>query len=290
MRDMGNDVINRLIAWAAREACVRVMLLTSSRAGSGEPVDPFSDYDVILYVSDTAPLIGDDGWLRHFGTILVMCRTHWEHNGTRQDTRLVRYDDGTRIDFTIAPVRILEQVLEEPALPAYLDIGYRVLLDKDDLTGRMLPPSYQGYIPRKPTEHEFQDLVQGFWWDSTYVAKYLWRDDLFPAKYMLDCALKFDYLRRMLEWSIEIEHNWSLRPGSQGRYLKQRLPSESWSAIEATFVGADIDENWRALFRTCEVFRETALGVARHLGYEYPRELDANVTAYLRQCMALENE
>jgi len=289
MHNMEDDVINRLMTWGDRQACVRAVLLTSSRAGSGAPLDILSDYDPILYVTDTAPFVNDEGWLRDFGDIVVMFRDQWEEYGMRQYTRLVLYDDGTKIDFTIAPVGVLEKVLGEPALPDYLDVGYRVLLDKDQLTGRISPPSYRAHIPSKPTEQEFRNLVEQFWWDSTYVAKHLWRNELFPAKYMLDYVLKFDSLRRMLEWSIEIAHDWSLQPGKEGRWLRQRLPPKVWSALEDTFVGAAIEDNWQALFRTTELFRATALSVARNLDYEYPQQVDVNVSAYLQKIRALEN-
>jgi aminoglycoside 6-adenylyltransferase len=287
MKNMDDDVINSLITWGKSQARVRAVLLTSSRAGSGAPVDILSDYDPILYVTDTAPFVDDEGWLQDFGDILVMFRDQRDEYGMRQYARLVLYDGGTKIDFTIAPVGMLEKVLEEPALPDYLDIGYRVLLDKDQLTARMPPPSYRAHIPSKPTEQAFRKLVEEFWWDSTYVAKHLWRHELFPAKYMLEQVLKLNHLVPMLEWSIEIAHDWSLRPGKEGRWLKPRLPTAVWSALEDTFVGAAVEDNWEALFRTAEVFRATALDVARNLGYEYPREADAKVSAYLRKIRAL---
>ena len=33
----------------------------------------------------------------------------------------------------------------------------------------------------------------------------------------------------MLDWRIEIDHDWSLKPGWFGRGLKQLLPAETWS-------------------------------------------------------------
>jgi hypothetical protein len=40
--------------------------------------------------------------------------------------------------------------------------------------------------------------------------------------------MKYQLLRKLLEWRIEIDHNWSWKPGATGRGLKKHLPSETW--------------------------------------------------------------
>ena len=60
----------------------------------------------------------------------------------------------------------------------------RVPLDKDQRTAGWKPPSYQAHIPTRPTEAEYQALVEEFWWVTTYVAKSLWRDELVFASQM----------------------------------------------------------------------------------------------------------
>ena len=56
-----------------------------------------------------------------------------------------------------------------------------LLLDKDKIIGE-LPPSNDGdYLPKPPTEKQFQDCCNEFWWVSPYVAKALWRSELINA-------------------------------------------------------------------------------------------------------------
>ncbi len=69
--------------------------------------------------------------------------------------------------------------------------------------------------------------------------------------------------------------------GFMGKGLRTVLNPDVWSDVEGTFVGARVDENWQALFRTARLFRETAQAVAAELGYRYPAELDRSVMAYL---------
>ena len=114
-----------------------------------------------------------------------------------------------------------------------------------------------------------------------YVAKHICRDDLMPLKYCLDNVIKQEKLFRMLEWKIGIDHNWSVKSGVYGKGLKKYLSPEIWSELESTYVGADKEENWEALFRTIDIFRRVALEVAIQFGFSYPHNLDDRAMQYL---------
>jgi aminoglycoside 6-adenylyltransferase len=281
MESSERDVVERLVRWAGSDAQVRALLLTSSRANPTAPLDHLSDYDILVIVSGVRPLDEDESWLREYGTPLVHFRNAWTRHGVEGITRLVLYDDGVKIDYQVWPVELLDILRAQPTLPDNLDVGYRVLVDKDLLTQDLKPATYTAHIPPAPSAAEYHALVEEFWWESTYVAKNLWRDELFPAKYSLDAVMKFDLLRRMLEWFIEIDHDWSIAPGSEGKRLKRRLSPEIWTQVERTFVGADPEENWEALFTALTLFRTLAIAVGASLGYEYPEEMDRRMTAYL---------
>jgi aminoglycoside 6-adenylyltransferase len=149
------------------------------------------------------------------------------------------------------------------------------------LTVRWPPPTYTAYIPPKPTEAEYRALVEEFWWDTTYLAKALWRDELVFAKFMLDYDVKLVALRQMLEWRAELEHDWSLVPGKLGQRLKQTLPPGLWEELASTYVGPDLDDNWAALFQTATLFSQVAKTVGAALGYAYPQHVEDGIRAQL---------
>jgi aminoglycoside 6-adenylyltransferase len=132
------------------------------------------------------------------------------------------------------------------------------------------------------------ELIEGFFLDTTYVAKYLWRDDLVAAKHILDHSLKQQHLLPMLEWHSEIAHQWSLKPGPYGRRLKRHLHPDLWSDLESTYVGTGLAENWHALFQTINLMRRTARDVANSLGFTYPDKLDQRVVSYLMKVQQLD--
>lgn len=287
-----HDVISRLTQWGESEDAVRAMLLTSTRAQPHASLDIFSDYDVVLVVTDIHPFFADRSWLEDFGQILVV---YWDpiypesDYGIGQTGNVTQYADGLKIDFRLWPEALLRRVAHAPALPAELDSGYTVLLDKDQLTVGLRPPTYRAYIPSRPSEDAYQTHIQEFFSDAPYVAKYLWRNELLPAKWCLDYDMKHVYLRPLLEWRVECDHGWAMPMRNLGKGLMKYLPTEISSQLESSYAGGGIAENWEALFRTIALFRRVAIEVGHALGYTYPHDLDRRVTAYLQAMKDVEH-
>jgi aminoglycoside 6-adenylyltransferase len=274
-------VVDKLVAWGMAQPLIRAMILTSSRTRPGGPVDLLSDYDLILAVSDVGPFAFDDAWVSDYGRPMVRWGDQSEMHGLTTYFRGAVYQNYVKVDYSIWPVELLDHIAASASLPDQLDVGYRVLLDKDRRTAGWKQPSYQAHIPTRPTETEYQALVEEFWWGTTYVAKSLWRDDLVFAKWVLDQDLKLETMRRMLEWRIEIDHNWAVKPGAHGRGLKQLLPPNIWSEFAGTYVSLDAEETWAALDLVIALFRQVAADVGSALNYTYPQQVDDLVSAYL---------
>ncbi len=275
------EVVDRLVAWGTAHPLIRAMILTSSRTRPDGPVDALSDYDLILAVSNVEPFAFDDAWIFEYGKPMVRWGDQSEMHGLTTYFRGAVYQNYVKIDYSIWPMELLSRIADSARLPDQLDVGYRVLLDKDGGTAGWKQPSYQAHIPARPTEAEYQALVEEFWWSATYVAKSLWRDDLVFAKWVLEQDLKLETMRRMLEWRIEIDRNWSVKPGVYGRGFKQLLPPDTWSQFASTYVSLDVQETWSALDRVIALFRQVALEVGNALGHTYPQQVDDQVSAYL---------
>jgi aminoglycoside 6-adenylyltransferase len=275
------DVLDQLVAWGTVHPLIRAMILTSTRSRPDGPVDLLSDYDLILAVSDMGPFAFGDGWICEYGRPMVRWGDQSEMHDLTTYFRGAIYQNGVKIDYSIWPVELLSRIEASALLPDQLDVGYRVLLDKEQRTAGWKQPSYQAFIPARPTEAEYQALVEEFWWTASYVAKSLWRDELVFARFCLDYDIKLGVMRRLLEWRVESDHDWSVKPGVYGRDLKRLLPAEIWSDLAATYVGPEIEENWAALFRTTALFRRVAIEVGGALGFAYPQQLDDRVSAYL---------
>lgn len=269
------EVIGKLQNWASENDSVRAAILTSSRVIPNSYTDIYSDYDVELYVKDIQQFMNDE-WLTFFGDIMI--RWPLKPMSTFDKdwiTRLVLFENEVRIDFQITSKKSIDS-------SAY-DSGYKVLVDKDGLTRNLNAATFSEHVVNKPTKEEYESLVNGFFWDATYVAKNLWRDELCYAKYMLDNIIRFEYLHKMIDWHIAMQHNWSISTNKYGRFFKHYLDSKTWTELEATFSDAGIETNWQAFFNMIDLFRKLAKSVAKYLGYEYPYEIDQKVTEYCKK-------
>jgi aminoglycoside 6-adenylyltransferase len=282
-----NDaVIAAIVKWARCHPLIRACIITSTRAIPHATIDALSDYDIILICTDIQPLTGDHAWIDAFGDVLI---SYWDpievdgDYGVERSGSIVQYVDGLKIDFSLWPLGLLERITAGPALPAELDAGFRVLVDKDGIATSLKPPTYHGYRRSRPEEQEFHLLVNDFFVGPPYVAKCLLRNELLPAKWCLDYDMRFVYFLPMLEWRAQCGADWSLSFGVNGKGLRHALQDDLWKAFEATFAGASIDENWDALFAMMELFAGVARDVAASLGYRYPGELERRVTAFVRE-------
>lgn len=126
-------------------------------------MDLLSDYDLILAVSEVGPFTFDDAWIFEYGKPMVRWGDQGEKHGLITYFRGVVYQNSVKIDYSQWPVELLSRIEASAHLPVQLDVGYRVLLDKEQRTAGWKQPSYQAHIPARPTEAQYQALVEEFW-------------------------------------------------------------------------------------------------------------------------------
>ncbi len=269
-----SKIFNNFINWAKSNSIIDVVLLTGSNANSNVQTDILSDYDIELYVNDVDFFFKNDNWNENFGEVLIKWPLFPESTFDKNwITRLIQYKNGDRIDFQIASSKKIE--------PIDLDIGYKVLIDKINITKDLKEPTYLNKNIKKPAEEEFKILINDFWWDSLYVAKNLWRDELYYTKFMLDNVLRFNFLQKIIEWYIGLHNNWSVNTGKYGRFFKKYLDKQIWDELENTFSGSNINDNWEAFLNMTSLFRKLSFEISEKLGFQYSNEIDKNVSEYI---------
>lgn len=267
--------------WSERNQDVRAMLLTSSLVNPLAPVDEFSDLDIEIVFEDNTKYISDITWTYNFGNPISMVEEDESYFDGKHAMKMLLYDDYVKVDFKLySKQKFLEEV-HQNALCEDWDIGYKVLIDKEELTQHMKKPTYQVSIIKKPTEQTFRQILNDFWWDTTYVAKCLVRNDLFYAKFMSENNIRTDYLVPLIEWYIGSQHDWNISTNKYGRLFKKYLSPEMWHKIERTFSGKEIDQNWEALFAMGDLVNEIGKELSEKLGYEYPVKLEIDIRKYL---------
>ncbi|WP_257657842.1 AadS family aminoglycoside 6-adenylyltransferase [Parapedobacter lycopersici] len=273
--------LHRITAWAEENHDIRVVLLTSSLVNPMAPVDDFSDLDIEFVFENNAHYVTDAEWVKTFGRPIAMVEEDDSYFDHKHAMKMVLYDDQVKVDFKLySKAKFLEEAKQD-VLPEDWDIGYRVLVDKDQLTHQLKKPTYQVSIITRPTEQQFRQVLNDFWWDTTYVAKCLARDELFFAKFMSENNIRTGYLLPLIEWKIASEHNWSITTNKYGRLFKKYLSPALWRKIEHTFAGSSVEDNWDALFAMAGLVNELGVELAGKLGYPYPYQLEKDIRQYL---------
>ncbi|WP_227394716.1 aminoglycoside 6-adenylyltransferase [Jeotgalibacillus aurantiacus] len=264
-----------LLPFAQKEPAIEGVLLTSSRANPHAFRDEWTDFDIELFVNDFT-LFQTDDWLNTFGELAAAVPKMPEKSEEHM-TRLTLFQDGTKVDFQILHVSTSKKL---NPLPLEYDVGYRILLDKTGVFKNMPHPTHQAYRIQPPTEVEFAETVNSFWWDTSYISKSLRRDELFFAKFISESALRLNFFQPLIEWRIGSKHDWNVNPNKMGRWFKRYLSKEDWEWIERTYAGPDLEDNWRALFHMMDVYHDWATELATELGYPYDLQTEQNMRAY----------
>ncbi len=271
------EMFNLILNFAKNDENIRAVVLNGSRANPNAPKDVFQDFDIACLVNDMAPYFKNKNIPAQFGEIMILQEPEDMGDPPADNdghyTYLIQFKDGNRIDLSFDPPELFKPVIEDSLTV--------VLLDKDGILGHVPPSSDKDYLPKPPTDKQFRDCCNEFWWVSPYVAKGLWRGELTYAKTMMDAVIRDEQLIKMLVWYFGVKTDFKKSPGKLGKYIQADVEPEIWAELESIYCDADYENIWKSLFAMGSLFRKLAQSVATHFGFQYPQQDDDNVTEYL---------
>jgi aminoglycoside 6-adenylyltransferase len=276
------EIFDLILNFARRDEGIRVVVMNGSRVNPNAPKDPFQDFDIACVVRDVENFRRNRNIPKHFGELMIL-QTPDDMGSPPpepgdQYAYLMQFTDGVRIDLSFHAITRLEKIVSDS-----LSV---VLLDKDGLVGELPQPSESSYLPVSPTEKQFDDCCNEFWWVTPYVAKGLWRGDLIYARNHMDVYVR-EELMKMLTWYFGVKTNFRKSPGKMGKHLRDGLGTEMWALLERTYADAKPEQSWSALYAMGDLFRRAARVVAEHFQYAYPEEEDKKVNAFIRHIREL---
>jgi aminoglycoside 6-adenylyltransferase len=282
------EKLEEIIIWAENNPDIHVVLLTSSLVNPYAPIDDLSDLDVELVFENMKEYEADKKWIYLFGEPISMVEEDETYFDGKHAMKMILYADHVKVDFKLYQRSEFLKEVQKEQLPEDWDVGYKVLVDKDNLTKNLKSPTYQSVMIQKPTEQRFQQLMNDFWWDTTYVAKCLKRGDLFYAKFMSEDVIRTDYLVPLIEWYIASFHDWkNITTNKHGRLFRKYLSAELWTRVEATFSGSNINDNWHALYAAADLVHELGTALAQKLDFEYPQKHEHDIRKYLAEVKSM---
>lgn len=272
------ELLNRFVLWAEGQTDIRAVIVIGSRARTDQPADVWSDVDLIISAYNPQPYLEYSEWLKSIGNVWV---THIEPTLAQGvSERRVLFEGGFDFDLVFIPDNQINRLLQNAEIAQIIRRGIRILVDKDRIMSRItLPIGLQSpYVP--PTEAQFSNLVNDFWYHAAWTAKKLRRGELYSALMSSDTYMK-NLLMQMLEW-----HTHAVSPDNPdtwygGRYVEQWADPRLLAQMRDAFAHYEQGDIQRGLLTTMDLFRRAATETATQLTYPYPFQADANITHWV---------
>lgn len=280
------EMMDLILSVAKEDARIRAVYMNGSRTNPNAPRDIFQDYDIVYVVNETGAFRSDKTWIDRFGERLYMQLP--EENVFYQSEIhscygwLIQFSDGNRLDLHVST---LEHVLKG----IQGDRLCKILVDKDDCLPVMPEATDEDFWVQRPTERQFLDTCNEFWWCLNNVAKGLWREEISYVMDMINHVVR-PQLIRLLEWKIGFEAEFSVSIGKSGKYMDKWLDEEIWQLFLKTYSSSKIDEIWDAVFIMCDLFNVVAREISGRMAVSYNQDEADNSLKFLRDVRLLPKE
>ncbi len=261
------EILDKLIEWGKQHSLVESLILTGSYAQNAK-VDFFSDLDLSVFSDSIDSFMEQHDWVAEIEDVWLDITINLED---QYPTQTIIFEEGRKVDFTFQPVTELKLLTNGNSLPDLYKRGYIVLVDKTGLTSQMQDISIEFPIKEKPTQEEFVSIVKKFWLEVYYVAKYLYRNDLWHAKFR-DWTTK-EYLLQMIEWYELSKHKWSYDVKYLGVRMEDWVSPDIWKKLHECFAHFDREDSLDALANTMDLFEDISTRAAKNLKFKYPEKV-----------------
>lgn len=283
----------RIATWAEASQDIRTVVVVGSQARVERPADEWSDLDLVVFTTLPERYLGQIDWIEDIGTVLVTFVQDTPLGAQRE--RRVLFRDGLDVDFTFVSnsearslIRFLRLLKRFPSLRQRLQKkksqmmkeitdftsiirrGIRVIVDKDRMAIH-LPLLISGQpfaLPPKPSQSEFEAVLNEFWYLAVLTAKKVRRGDLWTAIRINDYSMK-SLLLKLLEWQARAVNGWDYDTWHNGSFLHEWGDEHALGLFTNAFACYDADDIGRALTATIDICEQLATEVADllHLSY-----------------------
>jgi aminoglycoside 6-adenylyltransferase len=160
------------------------------------------------------------------------------------------------------------------------------MVDKDRLMTRITLPIVSQIPYQPPTEADFLNVVNDFWYHAIWTTKKLQRGEVWTAKGSVDSYMK-QLLLSMMEWHAHATAKGTADTWFNGRFLEEWADPRVLAELKDTFSRYDSADVKRGLLATMNLFRWLAKETAGQLTYAYPLLEDARITQWVMEQLGI---
>jgi aminoglycoside 6-adenylyltransferase len=272
-----SELLQKIVEWSYSSSDIQALALVGSSARGDHPADEWSDIDLVMIT------LNPDHYLQSIDWLPAICDP-WITTVERDAMgniveRRVLFQNGIDVDFIVLSGDRLQAFLEEP-LSSIIGRGMRVLVDKGDILSSLRVDRPNGNQCLPPSQAEFSELVNDFWFHTVWTAKKIKRGELWTAKSCCDVYMK-RLLLTMIEW-----HTHSLEDGRNetwyhGRFIEQWASTSVVERLRVVFAHYDEADICKALLNSMALFDQLGIETARQFNYLYPDDEAKSITEWL---------
>lgn len=277
------EMLDLILSVAENDERIRAVVINGSRTNPNAVRDIFQDYDILYVVNSTKPFRESKQWIDRFGERLYM---QYPEDGCYYPSDaencygwLMQFTDGNRLDLHVCTLRYVLDDIKGERLS-------RVLLDKDNCLPEIPEATDEDHWVKKPSEKQFLDTCNEFWWCLNNVAKGLWREEIPYVMDSINDTVR-PQLIRLLEWKIGGETSYRVSVGKSGKYMHRWLDREQWDTFLQTYPAGMVQEIWKSVFIMCDMFDVIAKEIAGNMDFNYDDTEADNSLRYLKHIHTL---
>lgn len=265
------EIFNLILNVAKNDKRIRAVFMNGSRTNPNAVKDIFQDYDIAYVVEETKSFREQKDWINQFGERLYMQypeeNSYYKNDIDNCYAWLIQFTDGNRLDLTVCTLPYALKEIEGDRL-------CRILLDKEKCLPNIPEATDMDYWVKKPTEYNFFDTCNEFWWCLNNVAKGLWREEIPYVMDMINYVVR-PQLIRLMEWKIGFDTGFTVSVGKSGKYMYRWLESHRWNTFLNTYPSGQVKCIWESVFTMCDLFNDIAKDIACKMNIKY-NEIQAN--------------
>lgn len=265
------EILDLILEVAKADKNVRAVCLGGSRANPSVKKDDYQDYDITYLVRNVSIIAENKNFPKKFGQPLIV-QEPLPENPEINYTCLMLFDDGTRIDLQVERLDNHYCIKDSLAM---------LLFDKDNIFQGIPVSSDRNYWIKKPTEIEYQQACNNFWWCLNNVVKGIKRQQL---SYAIRMYMETSHreLEKLLDWQIASNYQFQMTTGMWGKNLSQYLLPEVYNLYTKTYPSGTGAELWKSLLISCDLFHDSAVYLSQKLNFVYHQSEEDGMRSYLK--------
>ncbi|WP_210367275.1 aminoglycoside 6-adenylyltransferase [Bacillus sp. REN3] len=270
------DLVSRFVSWAQEQEEIEAAIIIGSRARSELPADEWSDLDIIVLTGQPEKYIYSEEWLEeiHPYSITFLEKTTIGDGIERR----VMFDPYLDVDFALLSPDDFSHQIKDEEVQQLFKKGYRILFDKTGVTDLIKLQSVLPSTRPLPSQDEYTNAVNDFWYHIVWQAKKMLRGEDWVARACLDGNLK-GLLTTMAEWHAIAVLNHA--PWHNGRFIEDWADPRLIESFSKIFTNYERTNTLKAMKETMEIFRLLAIETGIALECHYPAHADRAAVGFV---------